>query len=157
MNNFFYIKIIFSLLIRLVSNFYDHFPSPCLSLFVSYHAYYASSKVKKFVQLVVGDKIRTVWCRHQLPYIRGDEGEGASKGRLVNEGRIGRFAEELEGWSFDVERQLGAEGNVARFWNAFRDKYDAAFPWKERKKKKKDREKPWLDDGGFKELVKEKS
>ena len=44
--------------------FYDHLSSPRVSfelflvLFVSYHA---SSKVKKFVQLVVGDKIRTVW------------------------------------------------------------------------------------------------
>jgi hypothetical protein len=32
--------------------------------------------------------------------------------------------------------------------------YDAAFPWKERKERKKDKRKPWLDGGGFKELVK---
>ena len=40
---------------------------------MSYHAF---SNVKKFVQLVVGDKIRTFWwkvtcCHPQLPYILG--------------------------------------------------------------------------------------
>ena len=44
-----------------------------------------------------------------------------SRRRVVNERRIGRFAEELEGWCFDEERALGAEGNVARFRNGFRD------------------------------------
>ena len=43
---------------------------------------------------------------------------------------------------------MRAEGNMVRFRNAFRDMYDVAFPWKERKKKKKDRKKPWLDDEG---------
>ena len=69
-----------------------------------------------------------------------EEQEQAGRRRLVNERRIGRFAEELGGWSFDVERALGAEGNVARFRNGFRDMYDAAFPWKESKKRKKVRE-----------------
>ena len=39
-------------------------------------------------------------------------GGGAGRGRVVNEGRIGRFAEELGAWSFDVERAMGVEGNV---------------------------------------------
>ena len=78
-NNFFITYFFSKYCRRWVTNFYDHSPSTCLSLFlvlfVSYHAYNASSKMKKFVQLVVGDKIRTFWwlvtcCRHQLPYIR---------------------------------------------------------------------------------------
>ena len=86
------------------------------------------------------------------------EGAGGVRGkrRLVNERRIERFAEELDGFHFDVERALGVEGNVARFRNGFRDLYDAAFPWVESKKKRKDIEKPWLDDDDFKELVREK-
>ena len=74
----------------------------------------------------------------------------------MNEGRIARFAEKLEGWSFDPERALGVEGNVSRFRNEFRDLYDEAFPWVEDKKSRRDEEKPWLDDEGFKELVAEK-
>ena len=74
----------------------------------------------------------------------------------MNLGRIARFAEELRGWDFDEEGPLGAEGNVARFRNGFRDLYDAAFPWAEDKRRRRDREKPWLDDEGFVELVKEK-
>ena len=76
--------------------------------------------------------------------------------RLVNEGRIKRFAEVLESWSFDEVRAEGIENNVARFRNEFRDLYDTAFPWVEPKKKKRDREKPWLDDDDFKNLIKEK-
>ena len=45
---------------------------------------------------------------------------------------------------------------MARFRNAFRDMYDSAFPWAEVKKDRRDEEKPWLDDDGFKELVREK-
>ncbi len=30
----------------------------------------------------------------------------------MNEGRIGRSAEELRGWSFDEERAMGVEGNA---------------------------------------------
>ena len=33
----------------------------------------------------------------------------------------------------------------------------AAFPWADRRKGRKDREKPWLDDEGFKELLREKN
>ena len=76
--------------------------------------------------------------------------------RLVNEGRIGRFAERLGAWSYDEVRALGVEGNVAEFRNAFHDMYDEAFPWVEDKRKRRDVEKPWLDDVGFKELVEEK-
>ena len=39
------------------------------------------------------------------------------------------------------------DGNVARFRNSFRDMYDAAFPWVEDRRSKRDVEKPWLDDG----------
>ena len=76
--------------------------------------------------------------------------------RAVNGGRIARFAERLGGWSFDEVRALGAEANVGRFRNEFRDMYDEAFPWVEDKRARKDEEKPWLDDGDFKELVREK-
>ena len=76
--------------------------------------------------------------------------------RRVNEGRIARFAERLEGWSFDEVRSQGVEANVGRFRNEFRDMYDEMFPWVEDKRGKKDREKPWLDDGDFKGLVSEK-
>ena len=74
----------------------------------------------------------------------------------MNEAKIGRFAERLEAWSFDEERALGVEGNVARFRNAFRDLYDESFPWAEDRRIKRDEEKPWLDDGEFKGLVREK-
>ena len=84
-------------------------------------------------------------------------GCGGGKRRMVNEDRIGSFAEVLDGWSFDEEREMGAEGNWARFRNKFRDLYDAAFPWVEDKRSRKDVEKPWLDDAEFKELVREKS
>ena len=60
-----------------------------------------------------------------------DIGPGAGKTankRLVNEGRITRFAEELEGWCFDVQHSLGAEGNIAQFRNSFSDMYNLAFP-----------------------------
>ena len=57
------------------------------------------------------------------------EQRGGRRQRLVNEGRIARFAERLEAWSFDEERALGVETNVARFRNSFRDLYDEAFPW----------------------------
>ena len=77
--------------------------------------------------------------------------------RLVNEARISRFAEDLKAWTFDETRALGVEANVAKFRNEFRDLYDSAFPWVKNKRKKKDIEKPWLDDMAFKALVGEKS
>ena len=40
----------------------------------------------------------------------GVAGAGGGKRRQVNEGRIERFKEELEAWSFDEERAMGAEG-----------------------------------------------
>ena len=39
----------------------------------------------------------------------------------------------------------------SRFRNEFRDLYDEAFPWVEVKRKRRDEEKPWLDDGEFKD------
>ena len=78
------------------------------------------------------------------------------KRRLVNERRIRRFAEQLEIWSFDEVRALPIEDNVARFRNEFRDLYDKEFPWKEDKRSKRDREKPWLDEVEFKGLIEEK-
>ena len=58
--------------------------------------------------------------------------------------------------SLDEVRALGVEENVARFRNSFRDLYNESFPWVEVKRRKRDEEKPWLDDLEFKELVKEK-
>ena len=76
--------------------------------------------------------------------------------RLLNAGRISRFAEELQSWSFDIQHSLGPEGNIARFRNGFGDLYNQAFPWVESKKNRKDIEKPWLDNEEFKLLVAEK-
>ena len=83
--------------------------------------------------------------------------EAARRRRLVNDSRICRFAERLEAWSFDEVRQMGTEGNIARFRNEFWDLYDESFPWVEDRKRRRDAEKPWLDDAEFKELVGEKS
>ena len=86
---------------------------------------------------------------------KGEVGGGVR--RLVNDGRIRRFAEDMEAWVFDEVRALGVEANVGRFRNQFRDLYDSAFPWVENKRKRKDEEKPWLDDPGFKAQVVRKS
>ena len=62
----------------------------------------------------------------------GNDGQVQEQGkrrRLVNEGRIERFAGRLEGWSFDEVRGMGVEANVARFRNSYRDMYDEGFPW----------------------------
>ena len=53
----------------------------------------------------------------------------------------------------DETRALGAETNVAKFRNEFRDLNDKSFPWAKRKQNKRDEEKPWLDEPDFKELV----
>ena len=116
------------------------------------------------VRAKIGSGLVTVRISDHLPifaFIGGAaEVEGGRKvgqrRRLVNEGRIARFAERLEGLSFDEERALGMEANVARFRNSFRDLYDESFPWVEDKRSKRDEEKPWLDDVEFKELVREK-
>ena len=68
----------------------------------------------------LGSGLITVRISDHLPvfaFVGGDKEEegslgGGGKRRLVNEGRIVRFAEELEGWSFDEEGALGAEENV---------------------------------------------
>ena len=112
----------------------------------------------------IGSGLVTVRVSDHLPvfaFVGGPVGAAGVRGgtrqrRLVNEARIGRFAERLEAWSFDEERALGVEGNVARFRNSFRDLYDESFPWVEDKRSRRDEEKPWLDDVEFKELVKEK-
>ena len=112
----------------------------------------------------IGSGLVTVRISDHLPvfaFIGGTGGAGsvprvAQRRRLVNEGRILRFAERLGEWSFDEERVIGVEANVARFRNEFRDMYDEAFPWVEDKRSRRDEEKPWLDGVEFKELVKEK-
>ena len=52
---------------------------------------------------------------------------------------------------------MGVEGNMARFQNEFQDIHDAAFPWADRRKGRKDRDKLWLDDEEFKELLRGKN
>ena len=74
----------------------------------------------------------------------------------MNEGRIERFRERLEAWSFDDVRALGVEANVAAFRNLFCDMYEEAFPWVEDKRKRRDMEKLWLDDLELKALMEEK-
>ena len=54
----------------------------------------------------------TVRISDHLPvfaFIGGAVEADAGRKRRVNEGRIGRFAEESEGWSYDTERALGVE------------------------------------------------
>ena len=107
----------------------------------------------------------TVRISDHLPIYSLVGGNGSSLGgqrkeglhRLVNEGRIHRFSEDLRMWTFDEVRALGAEANVAKFRNEFRDLYDSAFPWVKNKKRRIDEEKPWLDDVNFKALTKEKA
>ena len=86
-----------------------------------------------------------------------EEREGKKKPRRkVTEHRIARFAEQLETWSFDEERAKGVDYNVAKFRNQFRDMYNENFPIAESKKSAKDREKPWLDNDEFKDLIEAK-
>ena len=51
---------------------------------------------------------------------RGQGGKDKQQGnqgwhRVVNEGRILRFAEELDKWTFDEARAQGIEANIAKF------------------------------------------
>ena len=82
--------------------------------------------------------------------------ERTCKRRKITTHRIAKFAEELNAWSFDEERAKGIEYNAAKFRNEFRDMYNVNFPWVENKKNKRDREKPWLDNPDFKDLIEEK-
>jgi hypothetical protein len=84
------------------------------------------------------------------------EGAGRNQRRAVNESRMVDFAIALDLWDFRELRALGVEGNAAQFRNKFRYIYNVAFPVREDKKKKKDSEKPWLDDPGFKVIVRGK-
>ena len=85
----------------------------------------------------IGSGLVTVRISDHLPIFAFVGGErrvmgaqsGSRRRRLLNEARIGRFAERLEEWSFDEEGALGVKGNVARFRNAFWDMYNEAFPW----------------------------
>ena len=112
----------------------------------------------------IGSGLITVRVSDHLPIfanVGGSENSHADSGRpsrkrLINGQRIMRFKEDLLHWTFDEERQKGIEYNVAKFRNEFRDLYDSAFPWVENKKKRRDKEKPWLDDLEFKSLVEEK-
>ena len=107
----------------------------------------------------------TVRLSDHLPvfcFVEGNEDqvrqkEQNIKKRKVTGHRISRFAETLEAWSFDEERAKGAEYNIGKFRNEFRDMYDECFPWTESKKRKRDMEKPWLDEPEFKNLVEEKA
>ena len=92
----------------------------------------------------------------ELGSVQGGVGAGGTRRRLVNEGRIRGFAERLQVWSFDEVRAMGVEANVGRFRNEFRDMYDETFPLVERRRRRRDVEKPWLDDEEFKEQVREK-
>ena len=116
------------------------------------------------VEAKIGSGLVTVRVSDHLPifaFVGGSEGkmveggQGGRRRRLVNKGRIRRFGEKLE-WSFDKVGAVGVEENVAVFRNSFRDLYDETFPWVEEKRKRRDVEKPWLDDLEFKELVEEK-
>ena len=112
----------------------------------------------------IGSGLVTVRISDHLPvfaFVGGDrvaeaERKEGRRRRIVNEGRIARFAERLKEWEFDEVRVLGVGENVARFRNSFRDLYDESFPWVTEKRSRRDEEKPWLDDGEFRELVAEK-
>ena len=92
----------------------------------------------------------------ERPVDTEDRSGGRNQRRKVTEHRIVKFAEELEAWSFDEERAKGIEYNVAKFRNQFRDMYNENFPQVNTKKCKRDREKPWLDNEEFKNLIEEK-
>ena len=106
----------------------------------------------------------TVRLSDHLPvftFVEGHSGdsyfnEQTRKRRKITTHKISKFAEELSAWSFDEERAKGIEYNVAKFRNEFRDMYCENFPLIENKKNKRDREKPWLDNPEFKDLVGEK-
>ena len=83
-------------------------------------------------------------------------GEGGAPRRVVTGARIRQFARKLEEWDWREVRAMGVGDNMARFRNGFRDMYDGSFPVARGKKRRVDEEKPWLDDPGFKELVREK-
>ena len=76
--------------------------------------------------------------------------------RVVNQERVRAFARKLVEWDWRALRSLSAEENAARFGNGLRDLYYEAFPVGNRRKGRKDVEKPWLDDPDFKQLVEEK-
>jgi hypothetical protein len=84
------------------------------------------------------------------------EGPGCNHRRAVKEQRMEDFAIALDSWDFRELRTLSAEDNAAQFRNKFRDMYNMAFPVVEDKRKKKDRDKPWLDDPEFKVIVRKK-
>ena len=94
----------------------------------------------------IGSGLVTVRISDRLPVFAFVGGKremvrtGGSSGgrRLVKHIEKRRFAVRLEAWSFDKEQALGTDGNIARFWNTFRDMYDEEFPWVESKKKKRD-------------------
>ena len=74
----------------------------------------------------IGSGLITVRISDHLPVFafvggrretREGQGELGGRRRLVNAGRIARFGEMLEGWSFDEVRALGVEANIARFRN----------------------------------------
>jgi hypothetical protein len=84
------------------------------------------------------------------------EGAGCNQRRAVNERRMVDFVIALDSWDFREPRALDVEDNAARFRKEFQDLYNVAFPVKEDKRRWKDREKLWLDDPGFKVIVREK-
>ena len=85
-----------------------------------------------------------------------EEGGPAGRRRVVNQERVRTFAQGLVEWDWRALRSLSAEENAARFGDEFRDLYDRCFPVARRKRRRKDVEKPWLDDPDFKQLVDEK-
>ena len=66
--------------------------------------------------------------------------------KVVNQERVRAFARKLAEWDWRVLRSLSAEENTARFGNEFRDLYYGSFPVVNRRKGRRDMEKPWLDD-----------
>jgi hypothetical protein len=69
--------------------------------------------------------------------------------RVVIGGHIWQFSRKLEEWDWR------GESNVAQFRNGFWDIYDGSFLVEQGKRKRLD-EKLWLDDLGFKQVVREK-
>ena len=72
---------------------------------------------------------------------------------VVMGGRIRQFSRKLEDWNWREVKTIGVWDNVAQFRNGFWDIYEGSFLVAQGKRRLD--EKLWLDDPGFKQVVRE--
>jgi len=84
-------------------------------------------------------------------------GRGAPKDSLARKvvigGRIRQFLRKLEEWDWREVKAIGVWDNVAQFRNGFWHIYEGSFLVAQGKRRLD--EKLWLDDPGFKQVVRE--